>query len=148
MTLRSDHVAGAALIGLGALVIALSGDLPFGSLAMPGSGFVPNILAVITIVFGAVLIARASESAPFASVSWSDGKHAALIIVITAVAIVLFERLGFLITMPLMLFVLLVGIERRNPLAAALFSLGVVAATYVTFEYLLKTPLVTGPFGF
>ena len=48
MTLRSDHVAGAALIGVGLLVIALSGDLPFGSLAMPGSGFVPNILAVIT----------------------------------------------------------------------------------------------------
>ena len=46
MTLRADHVAGVFFIGLGLLVIALSGDLPTGSLSMPGSGFLPKIVAV------------------------------------------------------------------------------------------------------
>ena len=38
MILRADHVSGAAFAGFGALIIALSGDLPFGNLAMPGAG--------------------------------------------------------------------------------------------------------------
>ena len=31
---------------------------------------------------------------------------------------------------------------------AALYSIGVVGVTYLTFVYVLKTPLVTGPLGF
>ena len=148
MTLRADHVAGATFIAFGILIIALSGDLPMGNLSMPGAGFMPKILAVITIFFGAVLVARAAESLPISRLSWSDGKHAVMVIVITAAAIALFERLGFLTTMVLMMFVLLVGVERRSMVAAAIFSLGVVLLTYVTFEYVLRTPLVTGPLGF
>ena len=41
MTLRADHVAGAIFVGFGLLVFALSGDLPTGTLSMPGSGFMP-----------------------------------------------------------------------------------------------------------
>jgi hypothetical protein len=148
MTLRADHVAGAAFIAFGALIIALSGDLPMGELSMPGSGFMPKILAGFTIAFGIVLIARASESQPFAELEWSDARHAAAVTVITAVAIYFFERLGFLTTMVAMMFVLLVAIERRSLLNAALYSVGVAGLTYVTFVYLLKTPIVTGPFGF
>jgi len=148
MTLRADHVAGAAFVGFGLLVIALSGDLPMGGLSMPGSGFLPKILAGLMIFFGLVLIARAGESRPFAEVEWTDAKHAAAVTAITAAGIAAFELLGFLITMVLLMFLLLVAIERRPLHWAALYSLGVVGLTYVTFEYLLKTPLVTGPFGF
>ncbi len=148
MTLRADHVAGAAFIAFGLLVIALSGDLPMGELSMPGSGFMPKILAGFTIAFGAVLIVRAGESKPFAEVEWSDARHATAVTLITAVAVYLFETLGFFTTMVAMMFVLLVAIERRRLVHAALYSIGVVGLTYVTFVYLLKTPLVTGPFGF
>jgi hypothetical protein len=68
--------------------------------------------------------------------------------VITGVAIYYFEALGFATTMVAMMLVLLVGIERRPVLYAALYSVGVVGLTYVTFVYVLKTPLVTGPLGF
>ena len=148
MTLRADHVAGAAFVAFGLLVIALSGDLPMGELSMPGAGFLPKILAGFTIAFGVVLIARAGESKPFAEVEWSDAKHAAAVTLIAAVAVYFFETLGFLTTMVAMMFVLLVAIERRPLLYAALYSLGVVGITYLTFVYVLKTPLVTGPFGF
>ncbi|MGC1899136.1 MAG: tripartite tricarboxylate transporter TctB family protein, partial [Pseudolabrys sp.] len=62
MTLRADHVAGAFFVGVGLLVLALSGDLPTGSLSLPGSGFMPKIVAVLTVFFGAVLALRGSES--------------------------------------------------------------------------------------
>jgi hypothetical protein len=148
MTLRADHVAGAAFIAFGVLVIALSGDLPIGGLSMPGSGFLPKILAGFTIAFGIVLIVRGGESRPFAEIEWSDAKHAVAVTAITAVAVYFFEILGFLTTMVAMMFVLLIAIERRPLLNAVLYSLGVVGVTYLTFVYVLKTPLVTGPFGF
>jgi hypothetical protein len=146
MTLRADHVAGAAFIAFGLLVIALSGDLPIGELSMPGSGFMPKILAGFTIVFGAVLIARARESKPFAEVEWTDIVHAAAVTIITGAAVYLFEKLGFATTMVLMMLALLVAIERRPLHYALLYSVGVVGLTYVTFVYLLKSPLVTGEF--
>jgi hypothetical protein len=208
MTLRADHVAGAVFIAFGLLIIALSGDLPVGQLSMPGSGFLPKILAGFTIAFGIVLIVRARESGVFANVTWAtvakagkyavgaaaitamtaltvyllvtygiitaaaavhflatrgllaatmaivfvllavSDRHAAAVTAITAVAVYWFEELGFLTTMVAMMFVLLVAIERRRPIYAALYSVGVVGLTYLTFVYVLKTPLITGPYGF
>jgi hypothetical protein len=148
MALRADHVAGGFFSAVGALVFALSGDLPTGSLSMPGSGFLPKILASLSILFGIVLILRARESRPVTELEWQDGKHAALVVGITAAAIALFEWLGFLITMVLLMFALLVLIERRSAFYATLYSVGVVLLTYVTFIYVLRTPLNTGPFGF
>lgn len=148
MTLRTDHVAGAAFIAFGVLIIALSGDLPIGALSMPGSGFMPKILAGFTIAFGIVLMVRAGESKPFVEIEWTDAMHAAAVTLITAVAVYFFETLGFLTTMAAMMFVLLIAIERRPLLHAALYSIGVVGVTYLTFVYVLKTPLVAGPFGF
>jgi len=148
MTLRVDHVAGAFFVGFGLLVIALSGDLPTGNLSMPGSGFLPKIVAVLTIFFGVVLILRAGESKTFATLSWSDAKHAALVVCITAAAVALFERLGFLTTNVLLILTLLVVVERRWLLPAVVYSVGVVVITYVLFVYILKTPLQAGPLGF
>ena len=34
MTLRSDHVAGGAFVVFGIVVLAMSGDLPFGTLSI------------------------------------------------------------------------------------------------------------------
>lgn len=148
MILRADHVAGAAFIAFGLLVIAISGSLPFGTLSSPGAGFMPRILSVLMILFGATLVLRAGESRPFATLTWTDAKHAAMVVFITALAVAGFEWLGFVTTNVLMMFALLVAIERRGIVPAAAYSLGVVIATDVLFVYVLKTPLETGPFGF
>jgi Tripartite tricarboxylate transporter TctB family len=148
MTLRTDHVAGGFFLAFGVLVLAISGNLPVGSLSSPGSGFLPKILAVLTILFGLTLVLRAGESKPFATLAWDDLKHAALVVLLTAAAVLLFERLGFLTTEVLLIFALLVVIERRSVLAAAIYSVAVVGVTYLLFAYALKTPLETGPFGF
>ena len=148
MIIRADHVAGAAFVGFGLLVLALSGDLPTGQLSMPGAGFLPTLIAVLTIVFGLALVLRARESAAFSSLDWADGKHAALVIAITAAAVALYTWLGFIATMVLMTLGLLVVVERRNAVRAGVYSLGTVLVTYGVFIWLLKAPLPTGPFGF
>jgi putative tricarboxylic transport membrane protein len=148
VVLRSDHIAGGAFVAFGALVLALSGDLPVGTLSFPGAGMMPKLMAVLLIVFGVLLVIRAGESPPLASLSWSDLPHAARVVLITAGAIALYQTLGFLITMALMLFALTFAAERRHPLAAAAFSIGVVALTYLLFTVALKTPLERGLLGF
>ena len=72
MNLRADHVAGAAFVAFGGVIIALSGDLPTGQLSMPGSGFLPKIIAVLMMLFGLALVVRAKESGPLSSVVWDD----------------------------------------------------------------------------
>jgi hypothetical protein len=141
MILRSDHVTGSAFVVFGVAIIALSGDLPVGQLSMPGSGFLPMIVATLTVIFGLLLILRGRESAPFAELGWDDAKHAAMVTAVTAVAIGLYEHLGFFFTMLLMMMMLLIIGERRNPIRAGIYSLAIVLFTYVSFVYGLKTPL-------
>jgi hypothetical protein len=148
VTLRTDHVAGAIFVAFGLLIFAVSGDLPFGTLSFPGAGMMPKLAAALLIVFGLLLVLRGRESAPLSTVSWHDLPHALRVVVITAVAIALYQTLGFLITMVLLLFTLTFAAERRPPLHAAAFSIGVVALTYLLFGVALKTPLERGLFGF
>jgi Tripartite tricarboxylate transporter TctB family len=148
LIIRTDHVAGSVFVALGIVVLALSGDLPVGTLSFPGAGMMPKLVAGLMIVFGLLLVGRAGESAPLASLAWGDLPHAARVVAITAVAIALYQPLGFVITMALLLFTLTFGAERRPMLAAAAFSAGVVALTYLLFAVVLKTPLEPGVLGF
>jgi putative tricarboxylic transport membrane protein len=148
MILRADHVSGVAFVAIGIAVFALSGDLPMGRLSMPGAGFLPALVAALLIVLGLSLFLRAHESPPFGSIGWSDLNHAGPVIVIAAAAIALYTRLGFVISMVLLLMALLVLIERRNIVRAAIFSIAVVLGAFNLFSTFLKTPLPGGPFGF
>ena len=148
MIVRADHVAGGAFVVFGLAIFALSGDLPFGALSMPGSGFMPKLVAGLLVVLGLALVARASESGPLSAIDWSDGKHASLVFLITALGVASYEHLGFILTMGLMLFGFLVVVERRNFAPAALYSIATTLIAYATFAIALKAPLPIGPFGF
>ena len=145
MTLRADHVAGAAFILLGIAVFALSGDLPFGRLSAPGAGMMPKLTAGVMMAFAAiVMIAHTDDNRPFAKIDWSDRWHAVLLVGITAAAAYLYQRLGFLITMSLLVFALLVVVERRHPLRAAAYAIGLTLFAYWLFGIALKAPLERG----
>jgi hypothetical protein len=143
VTLRGDHVVGAAVIVIGLIIWAVSGDLPTGRLSMPGAGMMPKLLCALMIFFGLMLILRAGDSAPFAEISWGDIAHAAPVMAITVVAVALYTTIGFILSMGLMLFALLC-LERRNLVAAAAYSAGVSVATYFLFTVVLKSPLEQG----
>jgi hypothetical protein len=144
VTVKADHVAGGAFIALGILVFALSGDLPFGSITAPGAGMMPKLMAALMIVFAAATIIGGAESQPFADIDWSDRWHAVLLVGITAVAVSLYQTLGFLITMALLVFTLLVVVERRALINATLYSVGLTLFAYWLFGKALKAPLARG----
>jgi len=147
MTLRVDHVTGGAAIIIGLLVLALSGDLPLGSLSFPGAGMWPKLICVLMIGFGGLLWLRASASKPIAEVDWSDFGHAAIVTAATAAAIALYPILGFIVSISLLL-VGLALLERRRPLPAAIYGIGVSVAVYALFTIVLKSPLERGLIGF
>jgi Tripartite tricarboxylate transporter TctB family len=141
---RADGVAGAAFIVLGILVFAISGDLPFGRLSAPGAGMMPKLMAGLMMAFALVIMLGAASSRPLAEIDWSDRTHAALVVLATAIAITLYQPLGFLITMSLLVFSLLVLVERRNVVRAAAYSIGLSVFAYWLFGIALKSPLERG----
>jgi len=145
MILRRDHVGGGAFIVVGALVLAASTDLPFGTLASPGAGMLPTLVIGLMMMFGAVLVARAGESPPVREIAWADLPHALRVAVVAAAAVAAYTELGFLVTVPLLLFTLIFVVERRPLLPALLVSIGVTAVAYLLFTRLLKTPLPPVP---
>lgn len=148
MTIRVDHVAGGIFAAVGLLIVALSGDLPVGTLSFPGAGMMPKLLAGLLVLFGLALVIGAQASAPLASVSWQDLPHAVQVAAVAALAVGLYQKLGFVLSMGLLLFALTFAVERRHAVSAAVFSAAVVALTYLLFAVALKTPVEQGPFGF
>jgi hypothetical protein len=144
MTVRSDQVAGGVFFAFGIVVFALSGDLPFGSLSSPGAGMMPKLMAALMMGFALLVAFGGASSQPIATVDWSDGWHALQVVAITACAIAAYQRLGFIVTMSLLVFALLVIVERRNVLYAAAYSVALTLFAYWLFGIALKAPLERG----
>jgi hypothetical protein len=144
MNLRADQVAGGIFAAAGAAIFAFSGDLPMGSMGMPGAGMMPKLVIALMVGFALILIVRPLDGRGFAALDWSDLPHALRIVVVAAIAATLYTVLGFILTMVAMLFVLTFAIERRPLVPAAVFSIGVTLVAYVLFEKLLKSPLPHG----
>ena len=148
MILRRDHVAGGAFVAAGVLVFAMSGDLPFGTLASPGAGMMPKLILTLMIGFGLILTIRARESPPLADIAWSDFRHATTVVGVTAVATVLYTVIGFVLSILLLTIVLLYFVERRSLWRTLAVSLGVTIGSYLLFSTLLKSPLPPMPFWY
>jgi hypothetical protein len=148
MILRRDHVAGGTFVVAGVLILAVSGDLPFGTLASPGAGMLPTLVIVLMMAFGLALFLRAGDSPVLAEIAWNDLPHAARVAAIAAAGAASYTTLGFLPTIALLLFGLTYAIERRPFLNSVVFSLGVTGLAYLLFKTVLKLPLPRGLIGF
>jgi hypothetical protein len=145
---RRDHVAGGAFVGAGALVLAVSGDLPFGTLSSPGAGMLPTLVVALMMGFGLILLVQARRSPFLREVDWTDLPHAVRVAILAAAAVAAFTALGFALTAALLLFTLIFFIERRPFLPALAFSIVATATVYTLFSLLLRTPLPRGLVGF
>jgi hypothetical protein len=132
----------------GALVAAVSGDLPFGTLASPGAGMLPMLLIGLMTAFGLVLLLQAGRSPPLAELHWLDLPHAVRVATAAAVATLLYVPFGFALTAPLLLIALILLVERRPLLPALAFSLAASGAIYALFVIVVRTPLPRGLLGF
>jgi hypothetical protein len=130
------------------LVFALSGDLPFGRLSAPGAGMMPKLATALMMLFAALIAVFGARSQKLSDIDWRDRGHAALVVATTAAAVAAYRPLGFLLTMTLLVFALLVIVERRNALVAAAYSIGVTLFAYWLFGKALKSPLERGVLWF
>jgi hypothetical protein len=126
------------------VVFAISGDLPFGRLSAPGAGMMPKLATGLMMLFAALVAVSATRARKLSDIDWSDRSHAFLLVAITAAAVAAYRPLGFLLTMTLLVFALLVLVERRNALVAAAYSVGVTLFAYWLFGKALKSPLERG----
>ena len=148
MIVRRDHVAGGMFIVAGALVLAVSGDLPFGTLASPGAGMLPKLVIGLMMAFGAdPAPARRREPAlrarrlgrpparPARRRRWPRPPSRSTPARVSA------DHVAAAVQADLR------GRAQADP-AAVLFSAGVTGLTYVLFNTLLKSPLPRGPLWF
>jgi len=104
----------------------------------------PKLMAALMMVFAVAVMIAGGASQPLATIDWSDCWHAIPLVLIAAGAIYAYQRAGFLITMSLLVFALLVVVERRNVLIAAAYSVGLTLFAYWMFGKALKAPLERG----
>jgi putative tricarboxylic transport membrane protein len=146
--MTNDRVAGLALTGFGLLAAWQSLGFALGSMAQPGPGFLPFVLALILAAFGALVAVRGGRAPRFALSRFKGaGKVAAILVGLAFVALAM-EWLGFRATIIVLLVYCLGVVERKPPLITALLAFGMAFGSHYLFATLLQVPLPAGVMGF
>jgi hypothetical protein len=146
--LTTDRISGAVLVIFAILVIWQGSTLPLGTFRQPGPAYIPILLAALLLVFGICLVAVGGRAAVFSTILWSEWPHATAILAACAFTVFAMERLGYRLTMLLVLCFLLKVVERRGWLLTAGLSFFLAFGSFYLFYTLLRVPLPQGPVGF
>jgi putative tricarboxylic transport membrane protein len=142
-----DRIAGAALVLLALFVLSESRALPLGTVRQPGPSFVPVLLAALLLVFGVLIVATGGRSERFRSLRWGELPHAVAIVGACAFSALALERLGYRITVLIVVFLLVKLVEKKGWLATTLVALALSFGSFYLFYTLLRVPLPLGPWG-
>ena len=145
-SLTVDRVAGAVFAAFSLLVLWETRKIPFGFLAEPGPGALPTLLA-FTLLICSIAVAIGGAGKRLAEVEWTEWRHAAAILGACAFMALVLERLGYRLTMLIVLFVLVGIVEKKGWIAGVVFAAGFSLGTHYLFNTLLRVPLPQGPFG-
>src|SRR5262245_31960137 len=145
--LTRDRVAGLVLV-LAALAIAFEARvLPLGTLHRPGPAYMPLVTAAPIGFMGALVALRGGRPA-LKALAWPEARHAALLLAACAFAAYALERLGYRLTVAIMVVFFLGLLERRHPLAVIATAAGLSLGSFYLFSNLLRVPLPLGPWNF
>jgi hypothetical protein len=143
-----DRVAGAALVVFALYVLWLDRVLPLGNFHNPGPGYMPMVLALLLAAMGGLVILAGGSAPPFSAIAWTEWRHAIAILGCCTFAALALERLGYRLTIALLVAFLLWVVERKSLAATVLMAGGLALATYYVFGTVLLVPLPLGPWGF
>lgn len=146
--LRNDQISGVVLIVIALVVAWFNREFPVGTLADPGPGYVPLLLACTLGGIGLLVAVMGAGSQALAETTWPEATRALIIMVACVAATFALERIGYRLTTAAFLVFFLGVIERKHPLAVVLVSAGFSAASFYIIGTLLKVPLPRGPWGF
>jgi len=145
---RSDQFSGLMLLALALYVGWENRVYPVGTLQEPGPGYVPLMLAVFLGSIGLLIALWGGRSAPLASMKWTETTRALVILAACGAATFALERIGYRLTVIVLLVFFLGVLERRRPLPVALVALGFGLISFYVVGDLLHVPLPRSPWGF
>jgi putative tricarboxylic transport membrane protein len=146
--LTIDRAAGGALVIIGLVTLWESRQYPLGSLHRPGPSYMPVILALLLIVFGLALAVMGARSGRMSEVSWHEWRHAVAIFSACAFAAWGLDRLGYRLTVAVVMLFLLRVLERKGIVITLAMTVVVAGGSFLLFDTLLRVPLPRGPLGF
>ena len=143
--MSNDRIAGGALLALAVLVALQSRSYPFGTLAEPGPGYLPFLLALFLAAFSVLVMVRGGHSKLFSRAQFPDGGKALAILAGLAFCALAIETLGYRLTITALLVYYLGVVERKHPAIVAAVALGMALGSFYLFNTLLRVPLPVGP---
>lgn len=146
--MTTDRLAGMVLAVFAVFALWESLKLPFGTIAEPGPGSVPILLALTLLVCSLTVILGGAAAQRVAASPWTEWRHAVAILGTCAFMALALERLGYRLTMLVALFALVTFVERKGWIAGAVFAVGFSLGSHYLFGTLLRVPMPQGPFGF
>jgi len=146
--LTIDRAAGGALVIIGLVTLWESRQYPLGSLHRPGPSYMPVILALLLIVFGLALAVMGARSGRMSEVSWHEWRHAVAIFSACAFAAWGLDRLGYRLTVAVVMLFLLRVLEGKGIVITLAMTVVVAGGSFLLFDTLLRVPLPRGPLGF
>jgi len=145
----SDFISGIFWIAVGILLTLWSARYEFGNIIQPGPGFLPLTLGILLILLSIILLGQAMKVSPnrqtvtasSARGAWKKVVYAVLILLLTTF---IFEKIGYLITIFLMIIFLMWGAALRSWKTILLVAFVSAIGVYLVFVVLLKQPLPSG----
>ncbi|HKX48936.1 MAG TPA: tripartite tricarboxylate transporter TctB family protein [Candidatus Binatia bacterium] len=146
--MTTDRASAIALIIFALLVIWESRQLPLGTLRQPGPAFIPILLALLLLMFAVFLVLTSSRAPSLSSISWTEWRHALAILAASLFSVFAIERLGYRLTVLLVLGFLVKLLEQRSWIVSLSFAFTLSFGSFFLFYTVLRVPLPQGPFGF
>ena len=146
--MTTDRVSAGVLALFALFVMWESRQLPLGTFHQPGPGYVPVVLASLLLIFGVCIAVTARNASPLSSISWTEWRHAIAILAACSFAVFAIERLGYRLTVSLILVFLVKFMEKRGWVVSLAFALSLAFGSFFLFYTILRVPLPQGSLGF
>jgi putative tricarboxylic transport membrane protein len=135
-----DLAAGLFLVGVAALALWLSSDLPLGTLRSMGAGMLPRAIAVLVGAAGLALAASAFFTDGEALARWHL-RGPILIIGAVAVFALTIRTAGLIVAGPAAMIIASFATEEVRWKEAVIFAVAMTAACILLFKMALKLPI-------
>jgi hypothetical protein len=146
--LTTDRLSGTLLVLFSLLVLWESRVLPLGNFRHPGPAYIPVLVAVVLLLCGASLAVSTRQAPRLSALSWREWPHTLAILASCIFAVLGMERLGYRLTILVVLSFLVKFMEKRGWVLTISFAFALAFGSFFLFHTILRVPLPEGPLGF